>query len=62
MKMSLEFKRTKTEGWRQMCYKFILIFKGRDCQNMFIGLLPVCGTQLVIEAHESLSRGHLGTC
>ena len=30
-----------------LCYKFILIFKGRDCQNMLYSkLLPICGTWL----------------
>ena len=43
------------------CYKFILIFNGRDCQNIILlESLLVCGTQLVIDACKSLSRGNLG--
>ena len=31
----------------RMCYEFILIFNGRDCQNIFYSkLLPVCSYRL----------------
>ena len=49
----------------ELCYKFILIFKGRDCQNnVLFQLLLVCSTRLCnwcTRVAESWEFGHLLT-